>query len=519
MSQILKRVTLLVLLTISLNVNSVFGQTTNPNNSLLYSNQANMFGNQGSGYDPISIVMPGTAYGAGVGSFIDNPASMALIKNSIGQFGLSYRMVDENAQYLGNDRSLDDSQTTLSNFGIVYSFPTTQGSLVAGAGYIQHSSFNRAFGFNGRNNTSTITDKFKAPGSTYADIAFGTYATDFGDEFEDWDESIFRIGFDQMGDYLGIRQQGEIFQRGYGGEYSIFLATEFQENLMIGASLGILNGRFSYDRLFQEVDNFNDYDGDFIDSNNDGSGDTDIDNILLEDKLTSRYTGFRARAGILYRLNQYLNVGASYTLGSRISVDEQFDASITTTFDNGVQFDDNLNTEFSYNVEFPSRTSIGASLINLNGISISTSAEYINYSKTRIDFTDGNLFEDELIENEFIQDVFRPVWNLRGGVSYVISPEFTIRGGYSYLPSRFKEGTDDRNIYAFGAGFSLTRDIRLEIATQYSMWDEQSTVYDYAVYDYSLLPENSPSFEFRSENAVRSVDKWNVLATLRFRLH
>jgi hypothetical protein len=401
----------------------------------------------------------------------------------------------------------------------VYAFPTAQGSLVAGAGYNQHSGFNRAFGFRGRNNSNTITDMFKAPGSSYADIAFNTFATDYGDEFEDWDESILRLGFDQPGDFLGMRQQGEIFRRGYGGEYSFFLATEFQENLMFGVSVGLLSGRFSYNRLFQEIDEFNDYDGDFIDSSGDGVGDTDIDRILLEDRIRSRYSGFRARAGIIYRVNEYLNIGASYTLGTRINVDEDFDAEIRTTFNNGVQFDDNLNTEFSYRVEFPSRSSLGFSLNNLGSLSISGSAEYVNFSRTRIDFREGDLFEEEQIENEFITENFRDVWNLRGGIAYDVNPDFTVRAGYSFLPSRFVDGIDDRNIFAFGAGFNLSPDIRLELAAQYATWEEVSSVYDYAQYDYTPLPDAPPSFEFRSQNATHNVDRWNILATLRFNLY
>jgi hypothetical protein len=491
----------------------------NSNDALLYSNQANLFGDHSAPFDPVSVVMPGTAFAAGFGSFIDNPASAALFKNSYGQFGLSYRMVEEEGRFLGNTRKLDDSQTNLANFGIVYSLPTAQGSLVIGGGYNQHSSFNRAFAFNGRNNNTSITDNFKAPGSSYADIAFNTFATDYGDEFEDWDESIFRIGFDSFGDYLGIRQQGEIFQRGYSGEYSFFIATEFQKNLIIGLSLGVLNGRFSYDRLFQEVDEFNDYNAEFIDSNDDGFGDTDIDNILLEDQVRSRFTGFRARAGMIFKLNENMNIGASYTLGTTLNVDEEFDASILTTFNNGVQFDDNTSSEFSYRVELPSRINLGASLNNLNGFSLSASAEYVDFSKTRIDFREGSLFEDEQIENNFIENEFRSVWNLRGGIAYDFNEDFTIRGGYGFLPSRFENGTDNRSIYSLGLGFSLSRDIRLELATQYTTWEEQSAVYDYAQYDYTPLPDAPPAFEFNSEDAIRSVDRFNVLATLRFKLY
>lgn len=495
------------------------GQNANPHNSLLYSNQANMFSDQGIAMDPVSIIMPGTAYAGGFGSFLDNPASAALHNQSFGQFGLAYTELKETTEFTNVSRLFNDHQFNLSNAGFVYSFPTAQGSLVVGAGYNQHTVFKRAIGFNGRNEQSTITDQFKTPGSTYADIAFNTFATDYGDEFEDWDESIFRIGFNDFGDYLGVQQQGEIFESGYGGEYSFFAATEFQENLMIGVSLGVLNGQYKYDRLFQEVDNFNIYSSDFIDTNDDGTGDTDIDNILLQDQIRSTYTGLKLRAGIIYRLNEILNLGASYTLGTRMEVEEIFDANLQTTFDNGTTFEDELNSEFIYYVEMPSRTSLGFSLNDLDGITVSAAAEYVDYSGTRIDFNDGSLFEDEIAENDFIQNNFRSVWNLKGGIQFDVNDGFILRGGYSFLPSKFEDGTDDRSIFSFGTGIKVSTGIHLEIAAQYKYWDEVSSVYDYADYDYSPLPDEPPTFTIQSENASRSVDRLQFLSTLRFNLY
>ncbi len=510
---------LMSLLLLVIGLKKTIGQDTNPVNSLLYSNQANLFSDQNIAMDPISIIMPGTAYAGGFGSFLDNPASAALFNTSFGEFGLAYTAVDETAQFANSTRSLSDNQFNLSNAGFVYSFPTQRGSLVVGAGYNQHTVFNRALGFRGRNEQTTITDQFKAPGSTYADIAFNTFAIDYGDEFEDWDESIFRIGFNDFGDYLGIQQQGEIFESGYGGEYSFFAATEFQQDLMVGVSLGILNGRYKYDRLFQEVDNFNDYNSDFIDSNDDGTGDTDVDNILLQDRIRSNYTGFKLRAGAIYRLSDALHLGASYTLGTRMEIEERFDANIQTTFDNGVVFEDELNSEFTYYVEMPSRTSVGFSLNDVNSVTVSASAEYVNYGGTRIDFNDGSLFEDEIAENEFIETNFRSVWNLRGGLQYEVNDGLFLRGGYSYFPSKFENGTDDRSIFSFGTGLSLAPGVQLDLAAQYTVWDEVSSVYDYADYDYSLLPDDAPTATFRSENASREVDRWKMMATIRFSMN
>jgi len=267
------------------------------------------------------------------------------------------------------------------------------------------------------------------------------------------------------------------------------------------------------------VDNFNLYSSDFIDTNEDGTGDTDIDNILLQDQIRSTYTGVKLRAGLIYKLNDLLNIGASYTLGTRMEVEEIFDANIQTTFDNGVEFEDELNSEFTYYVEMPSRTSIGFSLNDLNSITLSASAEYIDYAGTRIDFNDGSLFEDELAENDFISNNFKSVWNLKGGVQFDVNEGFILRGGYSFLPSKFKNGTDDRSVFSFGTGISVTDNIQLQLAIQYKYWDEVSTVYDYAEYDYTTLPDEPPTFTIQSENASRSVDRLQLLSTIRFNLY
>lgn len=507
-------ITLFLSLFLMMTAGSVFSQ--NPNNVLLYSSQATLFGDQGAASDPLSVIMPGTAFKSGFGAFIDNPAAMALHTGSFGEIGFSYRTVEEDAVYLGQQRILDDSQRGISNFGFLYSLPTVQGSFVFGAGYTQHAVYNRALGFRARNENSTITDHFKFDGSPYQDIAFNTFATDFGDEFEDWDESVLRIGFDRFGDFLGIRQQGEVIQRGYSGEYSMFFATEFQENLMIGGSIGLLSGRFRYNRIFQEVDEFNDYNSTIIDSNDDGVGDTDIDNILLDDRLRSNFAGFRARAGILYRLSDNIQIGAGYTMPTTIEVDEIFDANLRTTFNNGIEFSDFTDSEFSYKIRYPSRTSLGLGIVDFAGLSASFSAEYTDYSKTRVDYGSSDFFEDELLENDFIESEFRSVWSFRGGLSYDFTPDLSLRAGYSYLPSRYLNGSDNRSVYAIGAGFSMSRNLRLELAAQYTEWNEQSAVYEYAQYNYSPLPDNRPSITFRSEDANRSAERLQILGTLKF---
>lgn len=482
------------------------------NNPLNYSHQATLIGqNQNSG-DPASVILPGTSFYSGFGSFMDNPASMVFAGESYFQFGLSNRSVSEDATFLSQTRNSRRTDNGLTNAGFIYNYPTVRGSLVIGAGYNQLSNFNRVLDIRGHNSRTTITDAFKAEGSQYQEIAYNSYATDIGDDFGDWDESIFRIGFDDIGDFPGITQQGEIIERGATGEYSIFLATEFRERLMVGASLGIVSGTYRYDRLFQEIDEENIYDGEMIE------GGTDIDRLTLDERLRTRFTGLRARAGLIYQFSDHVSAGASFTLPTLFEVDETYDIGITTLMDNGDSFGDETDSEFSYKVRYPSELSFGLGLYNYQGFSASVSADLTNYSNTEVDFLESDFYDDERAENDFLQDNFDKVWSFRGGVSYDIHDAFTLRGGYAWIPTRFINGDDNRNVYSLGAGFGLTPTITLDISAQYTVWDETSVVYEYAQYDYTTLPENPPTYLYHSEDVFRAVDKLNLLATIRFRM-
>jgi len=472
-------------------------------NPLLYSYQAVQFGDINVSHDPVTLIMPGTAYAGGFSSYLDNPASAALFNRSFGEFGLVYNQVDETSHFLGNRNSFDDNQFGLSNLGFIYKFPTVRGSMVMGAGYSRHSYYNRALSINGRNDQSTMTDFFKMPGSTYEDIAFNTFAIDWADD-GDYLESIFRIGF-PPGDFPGITQDAEITERGYGGDFSAFFATEFLENFMVGASVGIQSGRHRYDRLFLEIDEFNDYDGAFIDSNEDGEGDTDIDTILLNDRVNSDYMSFNARVGAIYRFGDHLNLGASYTFPSVLTVDEEFDARIISTFDNGVAFEDDILTDFSYSVRAPARINLGAAIVNMGGLSASFSAEYVDYSKTRIDF-EADLFEDERNENQYIRNNYTDVWNLRGGVALALTDDLTIRGGYGIRPSRFRDFDIEEQLFTGGIGFRMTENARFDIGVKYSLFDETSVLYEY----------EDHNFNMRSEFVDRDVNRLQVMGTLRF---
>lgn len=466
-------------------------------------------------HDPVTRVMPAVAYRAGLSGYLENPASMALFEESIGSFGLVHRSVDESARFLGNTPSLQDRQTGVSNLGFVYRVPTTRGRLVWGAGYSQHSYYNRAMPVSGFNDRSTITDLFKVPGNEYTEPAFSAYAIDYGDTVEDWDESIFRVGFNEYGTYLGIDQEAKFKERGMAGDYSAFMATEFLENLMVGVSVGLTSGRHTYRRTLLEVDRQNQYEGIVVDSNEDGDPDTDIHSILLNDEVRSEFFALAVNAGILYQLHPNIQVGASYALPSRLTVQEEFDGRIATTFDNGEGYEGDLQTQFEYGVRAPGRVSLGLALTDLGPVSVSLAADRRNHGKTELSL-DSDLFEQERDENQYIAQMYRSVWNLRGGVELSPGDSWSLRAGYGLRPSRFANGGVDRKELSFGVGFNVMKGGRLELAANRTRWSgEDRVVYEYGEYDYSSLPDAPPAAALRQEVAQLDGSLWQFMATFQ----
>src|SRR5690625_4065036 len=97
------------------------------NNPLNYSHQAALIAqNQNSG-DPASVILPGTSFYSGFGSFIDTPASMVFAGESYFQFGLSNRSVSEDATFLSQTRNSRRPDNGLNNAGFIYNYPTVRG--------------------------------------------------------------------------------------------------------------------------------------------------------------------------------------------------------------------------------------------------------------------------------------------------------------------------------------------------------------------------------------------------------
>jgi len=447
----------------------------------------------------------------GIGSYLDNPASMALSDGSLYTIAWLNQSNDQKNRYLGNSNSSEFSNTRFSNFGLVYKVPTDQGSLVLGGGYNLISKDNNETYLEGVNQNNSITDLFKQSGNTYEDIAFDAYAVDFRNEISDEIESIFRVDGRPVG-FRGISQFGNITNNKTIGESSIFIATEIQKNLYVGASLGFISGSINYDRDFQEVDENNFYaDGVVPEDGNNPA--TDIYSITLTDNLDTEFYAFSVRGGLVYKILPSLNIGASVVLPTRMIVTENYYTNIDTELDDFTSFLGNdVLTEFEYAVTRPAEFKVGATIENFSNLSFSAAAEYIDYSTTKVDLTfnagdiglnDISLLnQDAEATNQAIAGDFVAVVNFRSNATYTLESGLKLIAGYSYFPGRHKIFQFDETVYSAGLSIPLLKNTFFDISGQYSSRNDRSIIYEF---------ENS-SNQSINNSVEGTVNRMNIIA-------
>jgi len=456
-------------------------------------------------FDAKSMVLPGVSNPSGFGSYQENPAVMALFDRSFGSFSFSLRNVNEETSFLGASNTFDDTQSGVGDIGLVYRIPTLRGSLVMGGGYSQSTDYNRAMSLDIRNNRSSLTDFYNiTEDDDLYDAAFNVYAVDWADVDSTFTQSIFRIGYTPS-EFPGVSQDMELTERGINGDYSVFVATEFQKNLFVGGSIGIQTGNYKYERQFLETDPDNIYNGTFIDSDSDGIGETDIDRILSIDTIDATFTAFSARVGAVYRLGPFLQIGGSYQFASSLAVDEEYNTRLVSTFDNGAGFEESLPGEFSYKIKRPARANLGLSFGVPGGATLSASVERVDYSTAEIDL-EGSDIDYQNDENEFISREFKETLNLRAGIQFEIAENFIPRVGYGYFPSPRESFDATREFFSGGFSVRLSPNTWFDLGAQYATWNDQNRLYTWF---------SESGSEFRDEIAGEQVRRLHVIGGIR----
>ena len=219
-------------------------------------------------------------------------------------------------------------------------------------------------------------------------------------------------------------KSGRVERRGYNASVDLSVGANYDEKLLIGATLGIVNHSFEESNVYRELD--------------------PDDEIAMFDELTwvqatnSDGTGVLGRFGAIYRVTQALRLGLAFHTPTVTFVDQSYSTQLNYRFvDGGETFDNTAASPFAEELEYRYRSpaqlrASAAAILGRRGF-ISAEVARINYAGGGFtiddEFDPDGSFADEL--NDAVDANLRANYQFRIGGEINLTP-VQLRLGYEY---------------------------------------------------------------------------------------
>jgi len=448
----------------------------------------------------------GNAFGALGGDLSvtsTNPAGLGIYRSSEFSIGTRLLSINADAGYYGNTLSDGRYDFALTNAGMVFANvnrgkENATNDWVSGAfalNYNRVADYNNTFTYSGYNEHSSLLDSYTeflnagngtAPGDVFNSDPFGAGLA--------WETYLINpMPLDSM-HYFPVISDGRVQQtkvlntEGGMSEFDISFAGNYGNRLYIGATIGIPHVRYAQSYAYSEEDVNNLH--------------SDFNSFTLNDYAETWGTGINGKIGLIYRLNDYLRIGAAAHTPTLFGMSDQYYSSMSSDVSNGTFGYESPIGEFDYELVTPWRV-IGSAAVTIKNIGfVSAEYEFVDYSESAFNFNrslDAGDLSYESLVNTNIDTKYGTAGNLRLGAELVYDV-FRIRGGYILQATPFNEniaaGDADlsRATYTAGLGireesffidFGFAHTISTEYDIQY-VYDNGDGVNDGATIDKTL---------------------------------
>jgi long-subunit fatty acid transport protein len=350
------------------------------------------------------------ALGGDITAIEINPAGAAVFLMSEFAASLNISNLETLASYYGNSELSENDITNLSQAGGVFVFN----------GYNSNSGWGKvALGFN-----FSIANDFENLWFTSGNSGFAPIT-----DFYDSDPVVY------------INSDGQYFENmtdGRNNKYTFTFASEYNDNLYVGASISTYDVDFYQRFLIEEY-------------NNDGTGNT-LDVSQIQELFTFG-DGVSFNLGIISKPNENVRLGLAYQSPIWYALSEDFydfDVEVYESITDETFTDQSGINAFDYNLRTPGKlTGSFAYIFEKQGL-ISVDYIYKNYSNIKL--SKGPFSE----ENQNFNSDLESTGELRIGTEWRFD-NFSLRGGYHIEKSPYKNALDSDDIegYSLGAGFKF----------------------------------------------------------------
>lgn len=405
----------------------------------------------------------GGALGAIGGDFTSlsvNPAGIGVYRSSELTFTPSLKLNSSNSTYTGAATSDNSTRFNINNFGVVFTSAATGTrykkskwkAASFGIGINRIADFSSNHIYSGYNNTSSASEVFLADAIAYPDdyennatlagLGYNSYLLDYIND---------TIGYVKIPNFnTGLNQMRSVQQRGGITDLNISFGGNYDEKLMLGATIGIPSLRYLRDVTLREDDAS-------------GDGNNDFSYFEYKESLKTTGTGINLKVGFIYNITKNFRAGAALHTPTYFALSEQFSRSVVSHTEgfksylgegpNPITRVDAPLNEYNYSLITPWRAILSAAgIIGKHGF-ISVDYEFVDYSSARYSFEDlDSYYESEV--NGGIKTMYRGASNLRIGGEARFDL-LMVRLGFGYYGNPYQNTADgsERLNYSAGVGF------------------------------------------------------------------
>jgi hypothetical protein len=263
--------------------------------------------------------------------------------------------------------------------------------------------------------------------------------------------------------YSTVNQNYSQSTTGYNSKFTANLASQYGENIYLGASLNIHN--VFMDKLTQLSERGFD-------------SDSEIQEITFDNFLRTQGSGFSFSLGAIGKLNENFRIGGSYQSPTWYNLSDETSQRIYSDLaDSDISFINFniINVFEDYTIKIPGKlTGSLAMIFGRDGL-ISFDYSYQDMSKAELRPGSDPSFASE---NDFISDKLSTVSTFRLGGEYRIEA-LSVRAGYRFEQSPYANGgtIGDLNGYSGGIGFNFGGS-RLDLSYNFSTQDINKQLFD-----------------------------------------
>ena len=429
-------------------------------------------------YNLSNLTVQGTARSMGFGGALGsvggdfssisvNPAGLGVYRSSEFSLTPSLKINGTSSSYLNNTTADNNTRFSINNFGLVltnaargkrYEHRNWKAFSFA-VGMNRVADFNRNYTYSGNNYSNSATQAFASdanlnPGNvnTSGTLGYMGYQTYLVDTLGGQYVSAVPVA-------NGTQQTKTVQERGSINEYLIALGGNYKEKLMLGASIGIPVVDYTRNTTYSEVG-----------LSGSAANPFDFNSFSYANSLHIYGSGVNVKLGAIYKITDFLRVGASFHSPTFYNLNDVSDPSITatsggylTTLANYLPSPNNLpENQFNYSFTTPWKGVASATFILKNLGFITADYEYVDYSTMRylypagIDDASGVSFQQEEADmNQQIKQTYKASSNFRLGAEIKLTKYFMVRAGAGYYGNPYKNSaySADRLDLSAGLGF------------------------------------------------------------------